>query len=126
MKGGTVVTGLLVLLLAGCGSAASDAQRREEAINRGDAAAKPVAATPAGTCERAGGLWQPETNRCAMTAALCARSAGEWKHGKGCVMTSLAGGECSGMSGLHMVDGECVMADFSIEEMEQTGMSGET
>lgn len=116
---------MLALLMAACGSAASDAQHREEAISRGDATAQPVVVAPAVTCVRAGGRWQSETSRCAMTSALCARSAGEWKEGTGCVIASLAADQCAGMSGLRVVDSACVMADFSSEELAQTGMSEE-
>jgi len=114
-------------LLTGCGSGASDAQRREEAINRDEASAVAPRSADAGAaaCAHAGGQWRGDTRRCSVTAALCAKTGGQWKNGKRCVVTALAGDACKGKSGMQVVEGDCVIADFSVDELAQTGMGEE-
>ncbi len=113
--------------LSACSERAAEAQHREPAIGRGESA--PAAGTANGdpgesACAKAGGQWQAEAQRCAVTEAMCA-NFGQWHEGAGCVMASVGPAECVGMSGLQVVGDSCVITHLAGDEMTQTGLSEE-
>ena len=75
------------------------------------------------TCHAAQGQWLADTRRCGITEHLCAQSSGEWQPGSGCELRSVAADEehCTGMSGLHVVNGQCTLVDLSRDDLEQMG-----
>lgn len=70
------------------------------------------------TCHAAQGQWLADTRRCGMTAHLCEQSTDAvWQPGIGCKMPSTAD-QCVGMSGLHVINDQCIMVDLSREDLE--------
>lgn len=86
----------------------------------------PVSAdTSFGTsCKRIGGAWQNETQQCAVTEALCA-NFGQWVEQTGCIVASVEPTDCVGLSGLQIVEDQCVITRLASDELEQTGLSEE-
>ncbi len=74
------------------------------------------------TCHVAQGQWLADTRRCGMTAHLCAQANATWQPDIGCEMPSMTTDQCTGMSGLHVIDGRCIMVDLSRGDLEQAGV----
>ena len=97
--------GLIALLLAGCDRSA-DAQKREEAINRGEAPAH----TGAHQCQFMRGKWLGDAEGCKITQTSCPVAGGTWKEDVGCTVVTAEPDGCNSSSGLAAVDGQCVIA----------------
>ncbi len=121
---------VVLLMLVGCNNSATQAQRAEEAINRGDppTTVDRVKAANAfrNTCKAAGGDWKLPEMRCAMTASMCAQP-GEWNDSIGCVFPSIPVTDCADMQnqGMQVVGDVCAITDLSPEQFEQLGPGGE-
>lgn len=73
------------------------------------------------SCHVAQGQWFADTRRCGMTAHLCAQSTGTWKPDIGCEKPSVTADQCNYMSGVHVIDNQCIMVDLSRDDLEQVG-----
>lgn len=124
-----VVVTTFLLVMTGCSDPAAQAQRDEEAVNRGD---PPSAAMQdrslksfATACTDAGGTWEKASGQCGMSAAMCT-DPGKWNDKIGCVYPSVSVADCGEMSnqGLHVVAGVCALTTVSSEQFEQLGLTG--
>ncbi len=74
------------------------------------------------TCHVAQGKWLADTQRCGMTAHLCAQASGTWQADTVCELPVAAdAAQCSGVSGMRVLNGRCVMLDLSRQDLEQMG-----
>lgn len=125
-----ILASVALLMLVGCNNSATQTQRAEEAVNRGDppTTVDRVKAANAfrNTCKAAGGNWKLPEMRCAMTASMCAQP-GEWDEAIGCVFPSIPVTNCADMQhqGMQVVGDVCAITDLSLEQFEQLGLGGE-
>ncbi len=104
---------LAVVALSAC-DRAGDAQKREEAINRGDASAQPTARL----CQRVHGKWLDDSQRCTMTQASCAAFGATWNDDAGCLVRGAERDACSSADGTAAVDGKCVIGELSASDLD--------
>lgn len=112
-----------IVLLHACTERVAESGSTAVVANTATASASTESSFEA-SCKRIGGAWQNEPQQCALTEALCA-NFGQWVEQTGCIMASVEPTDCVGLSGLQIVDDQCVITRLASDELEQTGLSEE-